>query len=265
MAGSEHPESVVEERPVAEEPLVEEHPAAERCAEEDAELYVDEDAEQPADYQLWDETKLVLTDESDDDGSADGGDAPSSWVRFEQSASVIADDSEGWSPGTFDPEWPDAGSAEGDGFEEFASAMPAAQVKLIKETMASIHITPPPWVRKMQQVQKIQQALGGVHGERQAQQQAQQQQQQAQQPADLLAAQWAAQVQERTPCSHLLDGDTVAQASPLTMAPVAMPSGMVAPRRVSAKALAAERRALREKAKAERAAAAEAAATTSES
>ena len=137
------------------------------------------------------------------------------------------------------------------------------RVDLIKSTMASLQIKPPPWVRKMQQVQRIQQLMAhgapatssGDGGEGEA--------------SSGLSAQWAAHVQHSAgPGGLLLTPDAVANASPLLAMPAASTSAAAsslsgvsgAPKRVSAKQLAAERRALRAQAKAERDAAAAAAA-----
>ena len=145
-------------------------------------------------------------------------------------------------------------------------ALTADQVNLIKTTMAEVHITPPPWVRKIQQVTRIrtmqeQQAAVGVLPPPVTQQ-------------DLATPEqyWSDQVLRRAPTAlQILSGDTIANASP-SMLPTALPamplasaagvvmstSGVFAPKRVSARQLAAERRKAREDRKrAERAAAAE--------
>lgn len=123
-------------------------------------------------------------------------------------------------------------------FEEEAPRMPPLEeeeVTLIKNTMASLNIRPPAWVQKMQQVQRIQAALG----------------QEADQ--EMLNEQWRLQVQQTAGPSALSDA-AVLQASPLLAMPAASSSitGIAGPKRVTAKQLAAERRALRAKAKADR-------------
>ena len=123
-------------------------------------------------------------------------------------------------------------------FEEEAPRMPPLEeeeVTLIKNTMAELNIKPPAWVQKMQQVQRIQAALGQGTNE------------------DALNEQWRLEVQ-RTAGPSILSDTTVLQASPLLAMPAAAGgiSGISGPKRVTAKQLAAERRALRAKAKADR-------------
>ena len=116
------------------------------------------------------------------------------------------------------------------------------EVAIIKGTMASLDIAPPPWVRKMQHMQQIQRM-----------------QQQLQQPTqaddDVQTAQqqqlWSQQVHQRTPGSHFLPTDVVKDSTPLPppsshgMPGVAGFAGLgitPGPKRVSSRHLAAERR-----------------------
>ncbi|KAL1526751.1 hypothetical protein AB1Y20_015447 [Prymnesium parvum] len=135
--------------------------------------------------------------------------------------------------------------------------LPQEHVELIKATMATLQIAPPPWVRKMQQLQRIQLM----------QQQMQQLTAQEGQPAgplvlpdgarasSLAVAEqaWAQHLQQRTPGGHLLSQETIADASPLALpldattgalsTPVGLASGMPGMRRkITSKQLAAERR-----------------------
>ena len=123
-------------------------------------------------------------------------------------------------------------------FEEEPPRLPPLEeeeVTLIKETMKSLNIRPPAWVQRMQQVQRIQAALGKDADQ-----------------ASLNEA-WRLQVQQ-TAGPGVLPEATVLQASPLLAMPAAASSigGVAGPKRVTAKQLAAERRALRAKVKAER-------------
>ena len=128
------------------------------------------------------------------------------------------------------------------------AALDDESVALIKATMGALHIAPPPWVRKMQHVQRIQQQLGSSAAASTGDGDAE---------VGALDSQWAAHVQQRTgPGGVFLSDAAVAQASPMLAMPAAAGlSGVSAPKRVTAKQLAAERRALRAaKAKAEAAA-----------
>jgi hypothetical protein len=227
-------------------------------ADADAEPLPDDD-ECP--YALWGTTAALLSDEGEDDDDPRGVDELD--VVERRSAGFEEDGFASWPEASFAaaPATPDAAD-EVDDFGDFHAALPAAEdderpvqprlgeeeVALIKSTMASLTITPPPWVRKMQHVNRIQQVLGqggaasasdtpdeGVGG--------------------ALASQWATHVQQCAgPGGTLLDSATVAKASPLLAMPTTVGatnlSGVAAPKRVSARQLAAERRALRAERKA---------------
>ena len=133
------------------------------------------------------------------------------------------------------------------GVEPAKAPLEAAEISLIKSTMASLDITPPPWVRKMQHVERIKQMIAAGATDCSADGGA---------ASSQLNAQWAAHVQQASgPGGALISQEAMINASPLLAMPAASGSisGVSAPRRVSAKQLAAERRALREKAKSERA------------
>jgi hypothetical protein len=160
-----------------------------------------------------------------------------------------------------------------------AAPLAASDVKLIKETMAALIITPPPWIRKMEQLRAVQQAQAalaagwaaaagsscGASVEGSA-------------PGNAsvdVSRHWEVQVSARAgellpDAKHLLTGDTIAKASPFRpVGPAAgadaaeqgassagvggMPSGLaqfmavpVARKKVTGRQLAAERRKERE-------------------
>ena len=107
-------------------------------------------------------------------------------------------------------------------------------VDLIKRAMAEVQITPPPWVRRMQQLQKVQQM------------QAQMQQAAGGPPLEVEAPpaqeEWPQQVQH---LAAMVPGAAMTAALPL-LPPVANApssiSGVCVTRRVTAKQLAVERR-----------------------
>lgn len=110
-------------------------------------------------------------------------------------------------------------------------------VDLIKRAMAEVQITPPPWVRRMQQLQKVQQL------------QAQVQQAAGGAPLEAEAApaqrQWGEQVQH---LASMVPAAAIAAALPPAPPMPAAPSsisGVCVTRRVTAKQLAVERRAWR--------------------
>jgi hypothetical protein len=146
-----------------------------------------------------------------------------------------------------------------------AEPLSAEEVSLIRETMASLEITPPPWVRKMIMMQRINATLaastsdGGSGSETGGE---------SGSSAPMLPTAggmipdglWEQQMAQRMPTGVRLPSGTLAGSSPLD-APLPMSaglSGVLAPprRRVSARQLAAERRRLREEEKKRRAAAA---------
>ncbi len=147
----------------------------------------------------------------------------SAWVSAAAAASSgvpAADGAVGGEDDWADFEW----AARGGGpLDAPAESEPLAQedVALIKEAMSTLEIAPPPWVRKMQHMQRI--------GEMQ-----QAQKQGAEQPE-----------QRGAPPSQLVPG-IVASLVPTASVPTSI-SGVVAPRKkVTSKQLAAERRRARE-------------------
>ena len=104
-------------------------------------------------------------------------------------------------------------------------------VDLIKAAMAEVQITPPPWVRRMQQLQKVQQM------------QAQMQQAAGGAPLEAEAhpsqEQWPQQVQH---LASMVDGGLPSMAPPPAANTPSSISGVCVTRRVTAKQLAVERR-----------------------
>ena len=229
----------------------------------------DDDAEPEPEpqYTLWGMSESVGPDDEEEDPETvitSGFDNDDNFAS--QTAEIVADDTDFGDFASFE-------SASTDNFESFTASFPEPppqpqqlnddEVALIKNTMAGLHIAPPPWVRKMQQVSAIRQALAGSSQAPVAD---------AAGSSAALDSQWAALAAQRSgPGGHLLTEATLTQASPLAAAGGAptiggMPGSLsgiaAAPKRVTAKQLAAERRALKaEKAKQEkeRAAAASAA------
>ena len=132
-----------------------------------------------------------------------------------------------------------------------APAMAASDVDVIKATMAALKIAPPPWVVKMQHIQRIRAmqeqlalsaAAAGADGT-------------AAPPAAAAAAmlpnmemQWEAEIRLRAPdAAHLLSGGAIAGAVPTFGGPDASPFGLPQPKKkVTGKQVVAERRKQRE-------------------
>lgn len=157
---------------------------------------------------------------------------------------------------------PQGGAAWEADFEEPVTCdtppLPEEQVELIKQTMAALDIAPPPWVRRMQQLQKVQQMQAALQQALPA----------AAADGDVPAAPqfrpdeaWVQQMQQHAgamPGARLLSAATIAAASPFSPAeggpgaggaPTSLSGVPVGPKRVSAKQLAAERRKEREERK----------------
>ena len=133
-----------------------------------------------------------------------------------------------------------------------APAMAASDVDVIKATMAALKIAPPPWVVKMQHIQRIRAMQGqlalsaaaaGADGAA------------AEPPAAAAAAllpnmemQWEAEIRLRAPdAAHLLSGGAIAGAVPTIGGTDASPFGLPQPKKkVTGKQLVAERRKQRE-------------------
>ena len=166
---------------------------------------------------------------------------------------------------------PQAGAAWEADFEEPVTCdtppLPEEQVELIKQAMAALDIAPPPWVRRMQQLQKVQQMQAALQQTMPAEAAADGD---GGVPAAAAAAAapqfrpdeaWVQQMQQHAgvmPGARLLSTATIAAASPFAPADGGVPgsgaptslSGVpVGPKRVSAKQLAAERRKEREERK----------------
>jgi len=198
-----------------------------------------------------------------------------------------------WTPGTFEADddgfcdlpaeafvggGQRSGGEEGDGgwVADFGDAAPVPsnsgvaalteeEVDIIRQTMAGVTITPPPWVIKMMHVQRVQHAL---------------QQASAALPPELQAEvaaaanvnteqQWAQQLQDRTPGGGMLAPSTLlssmpelAAPSPIALMPAAAAHGQpmgvlpIPRRRITGRQLVAERRKQREEARRASAAAA---------
>ena len=208
-------------------------------------------------------------------------------------------DTGNWSQGTFDDDGfadlpaeafvsaPPATAGENSDWANFddvpvppaATALSQDQVLLIKNTMAAVDITPPPWVRKMQQVQAIQ-----MHLEQQQQHQVPSEASGSDPPtaaslSGALTAEWAHQLHSRLQApggGHRLPAATLVGSSPLlatptsgaasvSSLPVAAPAvpqhgltgafaalgplGSARKKKVTGKQLVAENRRLREEAK----------------
>ena len=133
-----------------------------------------------------------------------------------------------------------------------APAMAASDVDVIKATMAALKIAPPPWVVKMQHIQRIRAmqeqlalsaAAAGADGAA------------AEPPAAAAAAllpnmemQWEAEIRLRAPdAAHLLSGGAIAGAVPTIGGTDASPFGLPQPKKkVTGKQLVTERRKQRE-------------------
>ena len=244
----------------------------------------EEDAadEPPAGYRLFDEAHVSEDDQSEDEDHCDAADQSdgededfdSAQQTGEGSHAVAgtttntfpADEGFGSFVGGFDNDGftdlpPDAfSSTTSTNFPETPAPRAAISggplspddVAIIRDTMAALDIRPPPWVQKMQQMQRIQLALQAAGP--------------SAVPEDAAVAaanadparmqeQWAAAARVAAgPGSHLLPASTLASASPLLPASgganaggVPMVPGLApARKRVTGKQLAAERRRLRE-------------------
>ena len=219
--------------------------------------------EDAAEDEAHHESTNLATDSASAAGAAAGAAASEEgWTEF----AACGFDDDAWAEG-FSVTDGQAGWVADFDVPEEAEAMPDAEVDLIKETMATLEITPPPWVRKMQQmarIQAMQQAaqhaaqLGGGGGEAVAQLTGVEGDAAAQlsgggaAPTALPIApaqHWAEQMQQRAPHAHLLSTATISAASPLpaALAPSATRSlsGVAGARRVTSRQLADERRKMR--------------------
>lgn len=164
---------------------------------------------------------------------------------------------DGWLGGSFDDDGfshlsaeafvgvPSAAATCSDGWTADFEAVPSVskplsdeEVRLIRGAMATLDIQPPPWVRKMQHMQRIQQTL---------------QQAEPSLPPEVAAAAagmtnpevaWVEHVQQRG--CHALPVATLAHASPLGIQPAGLP-GMGRPhRKLTGRQVVANRRKERE-------------------
>lgn len=149
-------------------------------------------------------------------------------------------------------------------FSDFQSApappppvpvLTSTEVDVIKATMATLDIAPPPWVRKMQQVQRIRAMQAQAEASAAGSEVSSGGGPSAVAGAAPMAHQWAAEVQLRASswapeaASLLSSGSSLAGAVPTAAGPAGTLSGVLAPKKVTGKQLAAERRLLREQAK----------------